>query len=117
MLVLLLIWPRYFFPFLWASVFLLLEPLNVLLGNRSLLQSTSKGDWRPVWSLSLGCLICGFFWELWNQYAYPKWVYDIPYLDLWHVFEMPLAGYGGYIPFGWELFAVWTLFTGRRGAG
>ena len=21
---------------------------------------------------------CGFFWELWNVYAYPKWTYRTP---------------------------------------
>jgi hypothetical protein len=57
-------------------------------------------------------LLCGFFWELWNLYAYPKWIYDIPYLEVLHVFEMPLAGYGGYIPFGWELFALYSFFHG-----
>jgi hypothetical protein len=75
MLALLLLWPRYFFPFAWISVYLMLEPLNVWLGNRSLIEHTAEGDWRPVLALWLGCLICGFFWEMWNVHSYPKWVY------------------------------------------
>jgi hypothetical protein len=49
-----------------------LEPLNVWLGNRSLFDATGCGDRRPVVSLALGALVCGFVWELWNCYAYPK---------------------------------------------
>jgi len=115
MLVLLLAWPRYFFPFLGASVFLLLEPLNALLKHPSLLDRTQHGDWRQVMSLSLGCLMCGFFWELWNYYSYPKWIYHVPFVDFLHVFEMPLLGYGGYLVFAWELFALYFLATGVLG--
>ncbi|MFH1266245.1 MAG: hypothetical protein ABIK89_11005, partial [Planctomycetota bacterium] len=111
MLALLLLWPRYFFPFLWASVYLILEPINVLFGNRSLIRHTARGDWRPVLALSVGCLICGFFWELWNFYSYPKWVYHVPFVDFLHVFEMPLLGYGGYVVFAWELFALYHFAT------
>jgi hypothetical protein len=116
MLILLLAWPRYFFPFLWISVFLLLEPLNVLLKHPSLLASTARGDWRQVLSLSLGCLMCGFFWELWNYYSYPRWIYHVPFVDFLHVFEMPLLGYVGYLVFPWELFALYFLVTGVLGS-
>jgi hypothetical protein len=89
------------------------------MGNRSLLAYPAKGDWRPVVSLSVGCLICGFFWEMWNYYSYPKWIYDVPGVSFLHVFEMPLLGYGGYVPFAWELFALYHLVAGplrRRAA-
>jgi len=112
MLASLLLWPLYCFPFLWASVYLILEPVNVLLKNRSLLDYTSRRDWRPVAALSVGCLICGFFWEMWNFYSYPKWIYHVPFVDFWRIFEMPLLGYGGYIVFAWELFALYHLVTG-----
>ena len=115
MLALLLAWPRYFFPFVWGSVYLILEPINVWLGNRSLLDSTASGDWRPVIALAVGCLICGFFWEMWNFYSYPKWIYEVPFVDFLRVFEMPLLGYLGYIPFSWELFALYHLAVGVVG--
>jgi hypothetical protein len=105
-LALTLIWPRYFYPFVWLSVFLIVEPLNVWLGRHPLWESLQQGDWRPIISLSLGALMCGFFWELWNYYAYPKWIYHTPGVDFLHVFEMPLPGYGGYIFFAWELYAL-----------
>src|SRR5436305_9981309 len=27
---------------------------------------------------SVGSLICGLFWEMWNFYSWPKWVYHTP---------------------------------------
>lgn len=120
MLALLLAWPRVFYPLLWLSVYFILDPLNVWLGNRSLLDFTRRGDWRPMIALSVGCLICGFFWEMWNIYADPKWIYHVPrpdWLDplFFKVFEMPLPGYGGYVPFAWELFALYHLAVGLVG--
>ena len=117
MLVLLLFWPLYFFPFIWISVYLMVDTLNVWLGNRSLIRFIAGGDLRPVLALWAGCLICGFFWELWNFYSYPKWVYQVPFVDFLHIFEMPLLGYGGYLPFSMELFALYHLITGFLKAG
>ncbi len=111
MLALLLLWPVYFFPFLWLSVYFILEPLNVRLKNRSFAACMEKGDWRPAISLCLGALLCGFFWELWNYHSYPKWVYRIPFVDFWRVFEMPLLGYGGYLPFALELYALYNMLA------
>jgi hypothetical protein len=112
MLALMLVWPLYFFPFVWMSVYFILEPINVWLGNRSLLQDAAGGDWSSVIALWSGCLICGFFWEMWNYYSYPKWMYRVPFVDFFHIFEMPLPGYLGYIPFSMELFALYHLVTG-----
>ena len=115
MLALLLAWPRLFFPFIWLSIYFILEPLNVWLGDRSLAEWTQKGDWRPVISLWLGVLLCAFFWEMWNYFSYPKWVYHVPWGDWFHIFEMPLLGYGGYLPFALELYAIYHLFVGWSG--
>ncbi len=115
MLALMLAWPRYFFPFLWVSLYFLLEAANLHLGNRSLLDDLARGDWRPVFSLWGGVLLTAFFWEMWNYYSYPKWVYRVPFVDFWHIFEMPLLGYGGYLPFSLELFAMYHLIVGLLG--
>ncbi len=116
MLALMLVWPTVFFPFMWLSLFFILDPINALLGNRSLIVSIAHGYLRPLVAYGLGALICGFFWEMWNYHSFPKWIYDIPYLSQPRIFEMPLAGYGGYIPFGWELYAVYQLVSnlGRK---
>jgi hypothetical protein len=112
MLGLMYAWPRIFFPFAWLSVLFLLEPVNVWLGNHSLTAWTARGDWRPVVSLFLGGLLTGFFWEMWNFYAYPKWIYQIPGVGFLHIFEMPILGYFGYLPFALELYALYHLIMG-----
>ncbi len=114
MLASLLLWPRYCFPFVWMSVGFILDPVNLWLGKRSLTGYVKHGDWRPVLALWTGCLICGFFWEMWNFYAYPKWVYHVPFVDFLRVFEMPLLGFLGYLPFSMELFAIYHLIMPRN---
>jgi hypothetical protein len=106
MMTLTLGWPKYCYPFVWTSLVLLLEPINRWLRRPHLLEDLQRGDWRPVLALSLGALICGFFWEMWNYYSYPRWVYHTPGAQYLHIFEMPLLGYGGYIPFALELYAL-----------
>lgn len=106
MLALVLAWPRYFYPFVWTSICLLLEPLNVWLGRRSFSHRLRLGDWREVAALAVGALLCGFFWEMWNYFSFPKWTYHTPGAQFLHLFEMPLLGYGGYLPFAWELFCL-----------
>ncbi len=115
MLGLLLIWPDVFFPFIWFSLYFIIEPLNIWLHNRSLTDWTRRGDWRPVIALWLGVLLTAFFWEMWNYYSYPKWVYHVAWGGWLHVFEMPLLGYGGYLPFALELYAFYHLTVGLFG--
>jgi hypothetical protein len=112
MLALLLAWPQYFFPFMWLSVFFIIEPINVGLGFPSLSRWTRDGDWKPIAALWSGVLICGFFWEMWNFFSFPKWHYQVPYVNFLHIFEMPLLGYGGYLPFGLEAYSLYNLVTG-----
>jgi hypothetical protein len=115
MLASMLLWPKIFFPFLWLSLYFILEPVNVWLGNRSLAYWTQKGDWRPVIALWLGVLLTAFFWEMWNYFSYPKWIYHVSWGNWLHIFEMPLLGYGGYLPFALELYAIYHLVIGLFG--
>jgi hypothetical protein len=118
MLLLMLVRPKIFFPFIWLSLYFILEPINIWLGNRSLAHWTRDGDWRPVIALWCGVLLTAFFWEMWNYFSHPKWVYHVPWGNWLHIFEMPLLGYGGYLPFALELYALyhWTsgLFGDRK---
>src|SRR5215472_840032 len=106
MLALMLLLPTIFYPFAWTSLVLILEPVNYWIGRPYFLRELREGDWRTAMSLALGALVCGFFWEMWNYYSFPKWTYHIPGLAFFHIFEMPLLGYGGYVPFGLELYAL-----------
>ncbi len=115
MLFVMIAWPNIFFPFVWLSLYFILEPINIWLGHRSLVEWTQEGDWRPVVSLWLGVLLTAFFWEMWNFYSYPKWVYHVPWGGWFKIFEMPLLGYGGYLPFSLELYALYHLLAGLLG--
>lgn len=115
MLLLMLVWPNVFFPFMWISLYFIFEPLNVWMGNRSLADGTRSGEWRSVIALWLGVLLTAFFWEMWNFLSYPKWIYQVPWGGWFKIFEMPLLGYGGYLPFSLELFALYHLLRGLLG--
>jgi len=117
-LVLVITYPQYFFPLVWVCLFLVFDGVNALRGAPSLLDRIRQGDWRLPLALALGALTCGFFWEMWNYYSSPKWVYTLPYFEVAPLFEMPALGYLGYLPFGLELYSLYVLIlelTGRRG--
>jgi len=104
-------WPAYGAAFLWMGLYFILDPLNYWLKRPTLLMQTARGDWRLVLALWAGCLLCGFFWEGWNYYSSPKWIYDVPFVDFWYLFEMPLLGYLGYLPFALELYALYSFLS------
>jgi hypothetical protein len=91
---------------------MIVEPFIIKANFSSLLHFTENKNWQPVISLAIGSLICGFFWEMWNFYSYPKWVYHLPHVNGPKLFEMPIPGYIGYIPFSLELFTLSSLVYG-----
>jgi hypothetical protein len=100
------IFPNYFFGLIWCSLYLVLDPLNHVLGRPSIIGAIWDGNWRLPLAFALGALMCGGCWEAWNFWSLPKWIYLIPHASFWRVFEMPVLGYGGYLGFGLELFAM-----------
>jgi hypothetical protein len=109
--------PDVAFPLVWVTPPMLLISLAALRGEPHALSGIASGDWRPAASSALAALLCGFFWETWNFGSYAKWVYVIPYVDALHVFEMPLLGYAGYLPFGVLCAEVGDRFLAGRDAG
>lgn len=116
MFIAMLIWPQLFFPFLWLSIFFITEPINWL-NHKSLAGSLSRGDWRSVLALWTGVLLTAFFWEMWNYLSFPKWIYQVPWGGCCKIFEMPLLGYGGYLPFALELYAIYNLISNQLHRG
>ena len=108
-IILVLAWPRLFFPFVWLCFIFMLEPLNFWLKNETLLKDVEKRDWTRFWSWLLAGLVAGFLWEFWNFWAGSHWEYSIPYLNFWRVFQMPVFGYTGFLPFALEVFALYQL--------
>jgi hypothetical protein len=110
MIVLASLFPRYAFGLIWLCMAFLLDPINNLAGRKSAVAHLIARDWRFFVTLPLAALICGFFWEMWNYFALPGWYYTVPFVDaLPHLFEMPLPGYSGYLPFGVELFCMYQF--------
>ena len=106
--------PDIFFPLVWVGPFLIFDGIVLLQGGKGILASLIVGEWRLGLAVGLGGLLCGVLWEFWNFRANPQWVYDIPYLDFLNVFEMPVLGYLGYIPFAWSVYQLISLPTLSR---
>lgn len=94
--------PNYLFPLLWISPLLIVVCLQTILGEPHILSDIVHGNWANAISFSTAALACGVFWELWNFYSLAKWQYSIPFLHRFQLFEMPVLGYAGYLPFGLE---------------
>jgi hypothetical protein len=92
--------PDYLFPMLWMAPFLIITGVQIICGEETVFRDLPNGDWRLVWLPALAALICGFFWEMWNFKSLAQWQYSVPYVQRFHIFEMPVLGYGGYLPFG-----------------
>jgi hypothetical protein len=94
------LWPDLLFPLVWVSPVLVLVGIQTLRGRPHVLSGIATGDWRRPVAAAAAALVCGLFWETWNSLSLAKWQYDIPYVGRFHLFEMPLLGYAGYLPFG-----------------
>ena len=103
------LFPDQLFALLWVSPLLIILSIQALAGQPTLLHPLRIGDWRPVAVPALAALICGFFWEMWNYFSLARWTYTIPFVQRFHLFEMPIVGFGGYLPFGLECLVVGKL--------
>lgn len=103
------LWPQYLYPVVWMAPVLVLSSLQALKHEPHVLSGVARGDWRAVWQPALAALLCGFFWEMWNWRSLAHWVYSVPLVHGLPVFEMPLLGYAGYLPFGLTCAAVGFL--------
>ncbi|MFH0952867.1 MAG: hypothetical protein V1873_00905 [Verrucomicrobiota bacterium] len=117
-LVLLALAPNPMFFMTWLAPLCLLAGSLALAGAETPFSDLKNGDYRSLFALAVAALVCGFFWEMWNFGSLPKWHYTVPYVGAFKVFEMPVVGYTGYLPFGpicWCLGqAVEVLFAKRR---
>jgi hypothetical protein len=92
-LALLPLFPDYLFACIWVL------PIALVLSCEGLIYKRGASiSAIALWSVA--GVWCGFVWELWNAHSVAKWIYLIPFVQRFHVFEMPIVGYAGYIPFG-----------------
>jgi hypothetical protein len=112
-LVLVGLFPSQLFPLLWVAPLALFLAWDVLRGRPTLLDAAGRGDWRRIVRLALSALVCGWFWEMWNWLSLAKWIYAVPYVYAFRIFEMPLLGFAGYLPFGLECAVIADRYRRR----
>ncbi len=111
------LWPDYLFALVWVVPLLLIIALQLIRDAPTIFSETAHGDGRTLWAVALAALICGWFWEMWNVYSLMHWEYAVPYVQRFELFQMPLLGYAGYLPFGLECLAVADLCLARKFSG
>ena len=102
-------WPGIAFPLVWVAPFLVIDGCVGLIMRRSLVGRTLDGSFGEVVLIGAAGLSCGIMWEFWNYWSMPKWEYSLPYFEFASVFEMPVLGYGGYVPFALFVIQAATL--------
>ncbi len=114
------LFPNILFFVLWVSPPVVLGVVLNKIGVWTPFDPISKGNWGPVLLSALTYFVAGFCLEgqnylsaihdgqvalFTNDPAY--WQYSLPYVNAAHVFEMPILGYFGYLPFGVYCWLWW----------
>ena len=101
--------PQFAYPLLWISPLMGFVLIQIAFREDCVLDVLSAGDWGLVFRFAIAALVCGLVWETWNYYSMAKWIYNVPWVERWKVWEMPIMGFGGYLPFGMEcaVIAAW----------
>lgn len=99
--------PKFLYPLIWLSFFFILDPINYIHKQPSIISHIRDKKLAIPLSLLLAGIILGFLWEFWNYWAQVKWIYDVPFVGFFKIFEMPILGYLGYFPFTFELYAMY----------
>jgi hypothetical protein len=99
---------RYLAAPVWLGFILLLDPINYFCGRKSLFRDLEGGKLNTLFSLLLSGLACGLLWEFWNYWALSKWNYTVPILGDIKIFEMPVIGYLGFLPFAVECYVMYN---------
>ena len=96
--------PRVAFPFAWIFLWPFCEALLSRLRDDTPTIASPLQAWRAgrrdlvVRTLALG-LPFGLVWESLNWRCARGWIYTVPHFERPKLFEMPVAGYLGYLPF------------------
>ena len=98
----------YMFGLVWIGFVFLLDPVNHRLGLPSLLGDLAEGRRSRLYALFISGWVCGWLWEFWNFWAAAKWHYIFPIMQRTKIFEMPVAGYLGFLPFALECFVMYV---------
>ena len=113
--------PNILYSYLWVGSPLIIGLVLSLKNVDHLFEKIKFGNWSPVLLMALSGFIMGFLWEGNNYlsaYHHPfesyipgYWIYNIAYVNVIHVFEMPLLGLFGYLPYGINNWIWWNAFS------
>jgi hypothetical protein len=113
-LALVLAFPRYLYPLTWGAVWLVAEPLLYRRDpEHSLLGDVARGSWGRIARLMTAGLVAGALWESFNAMARGRWIYTVPFLEHWKIFEMPPVGFIGFPFFALEAWSLYHLLAPR----
>lgn len=107
----------YLFGLVWIGFVFFLDPINERISAPSLLCDLASGRRGRFFSLFISGWVCGWLWEFWNFWAAAKWHYIFPILQGRKIFEMPLIGYLGFLPFAMECFVMYSTAMSGLGLG
>ena len=105
------LFPDSFFYLMWISPLVILAGVLWLSQLKQPFRRVLEGDFSVLVAMAVASLCCGVLWECWNWLSMPQWRYSIPRVNVMHIFEMPLVGYGGYLPFGVICWLTWQSFS------
>jgi tetratricopeptide (TPR) repeat protein len=97
----------FIFGAVWVGFIFLLDPINFRLGLPSFEADLASGRLGRFFSFLVSGFVCGLLWEFWNFWAAAKWNYIFPIMQKEKIFEMPLLGYLGFLPFALECFVMY----------
>lgn len=116
--------PNNLFFLLWMAPLIILVVVLERLKMWTPFTPIKNGNWSPMLIFALTYLIQGFLLEFWNYFSAiheggkvilthtpAYWSYSIPYVNVYHVFEMPVLGLLGYLPFGVYCWVWWIVFS------
>jgi len=102
---------KYLVTAVWVGFPLFFDPINRGLGRPSVIGRAEEGNLGLFFQLLAAGLTCGLFWEFWNFWAHSKWVYDVPFGQGTKLFEMPIIGLLGFLPFALGEYDIYYLLA------
>lgn len=122
------LFPDAMFFSLWLTPAMLIGLVLDKIGVWTPLRSIGHGNWRPTLIFGLTYLAAGLCLECENYFsgihvgdqvtftqAPAYWQYNLPYVNRFHLFEMPIVGFFGYLPFGIYCWFWWIAFAYMQG--
>ena len=123
------LFPNELFFSLWLAPGILIALVLDKLEIWTPLRSIGTGNWRPSLVFALTYLAAGLCLECENYLsgihsetgevlfttAPAYWQYNLPYVNKFHLFEMPILGFLGYLPFSLYCWVWWIAFAYMQG--